>query len=351
MTGDRHVRFRESRRVKTPPATQPGRERAPSEGTEPEAVRRAATNGLGREQVAEIQRARILGAMAEVTVELGAGNVTVSHVVARSGVSRRTFYELFQDREDCFLAALDGAVERIATRVGPVFAVPGRWRERIRASLTALLEFLDFEPVLGRLVIVETLGAGAVVLERRSLALAQMIAAVDGGRGESKRGGPLPLTAEGVVGAVFSVVHTRMLQREPAPLIGLVGPLMSMIVLPYLGSAAARRELELPIPKSRRDGTSSTGNPLKDLEMRLTYRTVRVLMAIGTQPGVSNRRVADASGVTDQGQISKLLARLEHLGLIENSGFGQAKGESNSWCLTPRGKELEQAISAQTERH
>jgi DNA-binding MarR family transcriptional regulator len=85
--------------------------------------------------------------------------------------------------------------------------------------------------------------------------------------------------------------------------------------------------------------------------MRLTYRTVRVLMAIGAQPGVSNRRVADAAGVSDQGQISKLLARLHHLGLIENNGFGQAKGESNSWYLTERGSEIEAAIREQTERH
>ena len=71
---------------------------------------RPGRNGIGAEHVAEIQRARILAAMVDVVAERGAANVTVARVVTRSGVSRRTFYELFEDREDCFLAAFDQAV-------------------------------------------------------------------------------------------------------------------------------------------------------------------------------------------------------------------------------------------------
>jgi AcrR family transcriptional regulator len=67
---------------------------------------------LGRERVTEIQRARILGAMVKESAERGAGNVTVAHVVERAGVSRRTFYELYSDREACFLAAFDDGVSR-----------------------------------------------------------------------------------------------------------------------------------------------------------------------------------------------------------------------------------------------
>jgi AcrR family transcriptional regulator/DNA-binding MarR family transcriptional regulator len=339
-----------------------GRERAPSEGAASDGLT-GADSGLGREQVSDIQRARILSAMVEVTAERGAGNVTVAHVVARSGVSRRTFYELFEDREDCFLAAFDDAIEKIAARVVPAYEREGSWHEKIRAGLTALLELLDYQLGIGRLVMVETLGAGPKALERRRRVLAQVITAVDEGANEVKRGdGPPPLAAEGVVGAVLSVVHSRMLEypkgipkghtagRAPKPLVDLVNPLMAMVVLPYLGPVAARGELDRPTPAHNGTRRGNTGNPLKDLEMRLTYRTVRVLMAIGSHPGVSNRRVGDAAGISDQGQISKLLARLQHLGLIENAGFGQAKGESNSWHLTLRGQEIEQAIREQTER-
>jgi AcrR family transcriptional regulator/DNA-binding MarR family transcriptional regulator len=304
---------------------------------------------IGHEQVSDIQRARILSAMVDIAAERGVGNVTVGHVVSRSGVSRRTFYELFDDREECFLAALDNAVKRVATVVVPVYEEPGTWQGKIRAALAALLEQLDHAPGVGRLLVVETLGAGPKALERRQNVLVQIFNVVDRGRAEAKKGhGPPPLAAEGLVGAVLSIIHTRMVDEDSPPLVELTSALTSMIVLPYLGPAAARKELQRPAPKGAGKRRGNAGNPLKDLEMRLTYRTVRVLMAVGAHPGVSNRRVADAAGVSDQGQISKLLARLDSLGLIENSGFGQAKGESNSWFLTGRGREIEAAIREQT---
>jgi AcrR family transcriptional regulator len=326
-------------------------------------------DGLDRAHVQEIQRARMLAAMVDVVAERGASNVTVAHVVARSGVSRRTFYELFSDREDCFLAAFDDGIARIASEVIPAYEYPGRtqrahgWREKIRAALTALLEILDYEPGIGRLVIVETLGAGPKALERRSRVLAQVITAVDAGRSEGKKGdGPPPLTAEGVVGGVFSLIHSRLLEGRDGPLVGLVNPLMSMIVLPYLGPAAARRELTLPgtpfgaqaggrpVPKAPARPRPVNGDPLRDLGMRLTYRTVRVLMAVASNPGSSNRTVADGAGIKDQGQISKLLVRLQGLGLIENTGEGSARGGPNAWRLTEKGREVHGAVTEKSTR-
>jgi hypothetical protein len=82
--------------------------------------------------------------------------------------------------------------------------------------------------------------------------------------------------------------------------------------------------------------------------MRLTYRTVRVLMAVAAQPGGSNRQVADESGIGDQGQISKLLARLHGLGLIENTGAGSVRGAPNSWVLTAKGWDVQGALARET---
>jgi AcrR family transcriptional regulator/DNA-binding MarR family transcriptional regulator len=312
--------------------------------------------GLGREHVSDIQRARMILAMVDVVGERGVGNATVAHVVARSGVSRRTFYESFVDREDCFLAAFDDVIGKIAASVIPAYESQRKWTEKIRAALTVLLEFLEYDPGMGRLVIVDALGAGPRALEHRSRVLERIIMAVDEGRDELKRGeDPPPLAGEGVVGAVLSVIHTRMLSpggdaARSQPLIELTGALMGMIVLPYLGPAAARRELARPVPARNGKRAANTGSPLNDLDMRLTYRTVRVLMAIGSHPGVSNKRIGDAAGISDQGQTSKLLARLQHLGLIENAGFGQAKGESNAWHLSPRGQQIETAIREQANR-
>ncbi|MGA2452177.1 MAG: helix-turn-helix domain-containing protein [Solirubrobacteraceae bacterium] len=78
--------------------------------------------------------------------------------------------------------------------------------------------------------------------------------------------------------------------------------------------------------------------------MRLTYRTVRVLVAIAAQPGLSNSQISQRAGITDQGQISRLLSRLARLQLIENTGQGQRKGAANAWRLTRRGEAVERTI-------
>jgi AcrR family transcriptional regulator len=308
---------------------------------------------VGRDRVADIQRARILAGLVEVVGEHGAGNVTVAHIVARSSVSRRTFYELFEDREDCFLAAFDETVRRIAESVIPAYEQSSRWVEKMRSGLVALLGFLQDDPTAGRLVIVEALGAGTNALEHRRRILAQVIAAVDAGRDEARSSdGPSPMVAEGIVGGVLAVLHSRLIEGESASLLELTGPLMSMIVSPYLGSGAARKELARPAPAPHaKPHTTPNTDPLRELQMRLTYRTVRVLIAVAELsqqgPNPSNRQVGQAAGMTDQGQTSKLLSRLHRLDLIQNTGAGPTKGAPNAWTLTPKGAEVERALAVQ----
>jgi len=302
--------------------------------------------GLAREHVTDIQRARILSAMVEVVCERGAGGVSVAHVVERAGVSRRTFYEVFDDREDCFLAAFDEALLRVAGCVLPVYEAPLKWRERIRASLVEFLSFLDGDPGAGRLLVVETLGAGHRALARRKNVLAQIIEAIDEGRAEAKTSSESsPLTGEGVIGAVLAVISGRIVESDPRPLVELTNPLMSMIVLPYLGAAAARRELDRPVPKASQHVVRATHDPLRDIEMRLTYRTVRVLVGLHDHPGASNRQVGDVAGIPDQGQVSKLLTRLTRLGLIRNTvGGAPGRGAPNAWMLTAKGQEVQDSL-------
>jgi DNA-binding MarR family transcriptional regulator len=125
-----------------------------------------------------------------------------------------------------------------------------------------------------------------------------------------------------------------------------------MLVLPYLGPAAARRELRRAVPSIPNGVGTVALDPLRDLDMRLTYRTVRVLLAIGSQDGrgshPSNRQVADEAGIRDQGQVSKLLSRLQQLGLIRNAGTPTVKGEPNAWELTAKGAQVREAISIES---
>jgi AcrR family transcriptional regulator/DNA-binding MarR family transcriptional regulator len=312
------------------------------------AAARQRLGAQGREHVLEVQRQRLLAALADVVAERGLARVTVAHIVARSNVSRRTFYELFEDREVCFLAAFDHAIAQASMTVIPAFAGERGWRERVRAGLTAILAFLDDRPGLGALLVVDALGAGPQALARRAAVLAQLIETVDAGRGERKPAQELPpLTAEGTVGAVLSIVHARLLERNSQPLIELLNPLSSIVVLPYLGAAAARRELTRPTPKAGGPPRRSQTDLLEDLDMRLTYRTVRVLTAIAVQPRASNRRIAELAGVTDQGQISKLLARLSALGLVLNTAVPR-KGQPNTWTLTAKGTAVERALGLHT---
>jgi AcrR family transcriptional regulator len=313
--------------------------------------RSPAPNGLGRQgaHVVEMQRRRLLRAFVELVSEQGLRGAGIGPMCKRAGVSRRTFYEVFADHDACVLAALEEALWRICKCVLPAYEGERKWSARIRAGLLILLECFDAEPGLARLCVIETLRAAPEVSARRKQVLDTLASAVDEGRRESKRGDALPpLTAQGVVGGALSVIHARLLEEPHAPLIELAGPLMAMIVHPYLGPAAARRELDRPAPRRPNTIAHGPGDPFKDLPIRFTYRTALVLATIAAEGGrgcyPSNRHIADTAGIADDGQTSRLLRRLQGVGLIENHGVGHAKGEANAWALTPRGRAVQEAI-------
>ena len=296
--------------------------------------------------------------MAEAMAERSAsgGVVTMVEVATRAGVSSAVCPGLFVDRETCLLEAFELGVERASAQMVPAFAAELRWLDAIKAGLAAFLRFLEDEPVLGGLIVFHSLGGGPQVLRRRMHVLGTIAAAVDRGREEVPPGKHRPSTviAEGVVGAVLAIVQNRMLaeaeeRREQGPLIGLFGSLTSMIVLPYLGATVARRELSRPAPRPRlgagRLSPDGTVSPELDTSVRLTYRTARVLRAIADYPGASNREVAERAGIVDQGQVSKLLSRLEARELIVKMGEGRTRGAPNSWRLSERGELVLKAAS------
>ena len=313
-----------------------------------------------RVQVSEMQRARLLSAAVVSVEELGWSGASVAHITARARVSRRTFYDLFENREDCLLAVLDEVVGRVERELTEACLSGLSWRERVRTGLWMILCFLDREPVLARVCVVQALQGGPRVLVRRERILARLAEALDEGRdGENARACP-PVTAEGLVGAVFSIVYARLTRPVREPLVGLMGELMGMLVLPYAGPAVARREQDRPVPPVPApvtgvpdDATESVRieqDPLRGVPMRLTYRTARVLETIAERPGINNRVVGELAGVPDQGQISKLLARLERLGLAANTGDGHSKGESNAWSLTALGERVTAHLGADAHR-
>jgi AcrR family transcriptional regulator len=283
--------------------------------------------------------------MAQAISERGP-SATALDVIARAGVSAGLFHETFPDREACLLAAVELGVQRARKDVLGAYEAESRWLDAIKAGLAAFLAFVEREPALGRLLVVYSTSGGEQVLRRRVEVLAVLAAAVDLGRleGPADRQQLPAVIAEGVVGAVLAVLQNRLLADANAKVIDLFGSLVSIIVLPYLGAGAARRELTRPVPRIRIGAgiEPPEGEHFEDqgAGVRLTYRTTRTLRAIADYPGASNREVADRAGIVDQGQVSKLLNRLQADGLIAKTGAARTRGAPNSWRLTERGELL-----------
>ncbi len=323
-----------------------------------ESARRAGrvpARGMSRRRVAEIQRSRLLAAAVGVFDESGFLDASVELIVTRAHVSRRTFYELFENREGCLLALVEDLGARIEAELAAQELAGTAWLERVRGGLWAILSLLDRDPAPARVCVVQGPRGGTAVQERREQLLRGLAAVLDEGRLLQARGARCtPLTAEGLVAAALGIVYGRLRCGGRASLCALQGELMAMIALPYLGPAAAARELAraAPRPPRERAARASDGRSLeRDLAaipMRLTYRTVRVLEAVAREPRVSNRAIADAAEIADQGQVSKLLRRLEGLGLLVNSGEGHAKGAPNAWRLSPLGERLAARLGVDT---
>ena len=305
--------------------------------------------------VSELQRARLLSATFALVGERGYEGVSARSVSERAGVSNRTFYQAFSDREDCFLAAFDHAIGGLEPELSVAWESEREWSAQVRVGLAVLLETLDREPAVRRLLFVEALAAGPRVLARRARVLQQLAGVLDEGPASAESvTGPLSnpagatLTAEGVVGATFGVIHARLLDATPEPLIGLLKPLMGMIVLPFCGSAAAGRELELPapeLPAVRRRKGGPLGPPLgsaSPVDYRLTVRAQMALAAVAARPGLNNREVSEIIGLSDQGQISRMMKRLAEQGLVENTQ-AHAKRLARAWRLTADGEALIEA--------
>jgi AcrR family transcriptional regulator len=322
---------------------------------------RTADRELQSEQLLEIQCSRLIAGAVHAIDELGYAQATVGQITRRASVSRRTFYELFADREACLVAVLESVVGAIAAELAAAGLEDVTWRERVRRGLATILACFDREPALARVCVVQALRGGPDVLRRREEVLARVAAVIDEGRAAGPREAECSrLTAEGLVGAAFGIVYARLLREEREPLTGLLGELMGMVVLPYLGPAAARREQARPAtaraPMAAAGGGvvggTMLGSPLRGVPVRLTYRTARVLESVAElqarENGASNRLVAERAGVNDQGQISKHLRRLERAGLLANTGSGHARGEPNAWTLTARGEQVARSIRAHT---
>ncbi|MEU4344566.1 TetR/AcrR family transcriptional regulator [Nocardia sp. NPDC023852] len=183
-------------------------------------------HGIAPEDVVAAQRGRMLVAMIEAAAAKGYAAATVADVLNRAEVSRMTFYQHFANKEACFLAAYDLAVEIVMTRTAAALGA-GAPLERIARALDAYFSTLAQEPEVAKVFLVEVYAAGTAVLERRLATQAVVVdrfAAVLGATRTDPR-----LVSEAVIGAVVSLATNRIVTGDCAALPGLREPLMSLI--------------------------------------------------------------------------------------------------------------------------
>jgi AcrR family transcriptional regulator len=181
-------------------------------------------------------RQRILVAMAEVVAKRGYQGTTIEHIVKRAGVSRATFYEHFENREDCLLAGFADAAVELQRRMEAAAAKAPAWPERVRAALTAFLDYSAANPAIARTCIVESVTAGPVAMEHYERALQTFVPLFRQGRETEEATGELPDDLEDlIIGGLVWMVHQRLLRNEIDEIRGLLPTMLEFALVPYLG--------------------------------------------------------------------------------------------------------------------
>lgn len=201
-------------------------------------------HGLPREFVVHNQRERLIAGLAEAVAENGYASTTIAHITRHAAVSRRTFYEHFSSKDECFVSAYDSVMEQLRERVDAAYREQEEWPQAVRAGIAAMLAFLVAEPNLARLSMVEALVAGPVVVERYDSAIRSLVPYLEAGR-EGRSPEVLdrlsPTTEEALVGGMVSLVSRRIIAGQTAELEQLLPDLVEFALTPYLGTAAAAK--------------------------------------------------------------------------------------------------------------
>jgi AcrR family transcriptional regulator len=201
-------------------------------------------HGLPREFVVHNQRERLNAALAEAVAENGYASTTIAHITRHAAVSRRTFYEHFGSKDECFVAAYDTVMAELRELVGNAYDAEDDWAHAVRAGIATMLDFLAAQPSLARLCMVESLVAGPLVVERYDAAIDSLIPYLEAGR-DGRSAEVLsrlsPTTEEALVGGIVSLISRRIFAGRVDELEGLLPDLVEFALTPYLGGAEAAK--------------------------------------------------------------------------------------------------------------
>jgi len=192
-------------------------------------------HSLTRDVVLASQRGRLLDAMAEAVAEHSYGATTIAHVVSHAGVSRKTFYEHFRDKEHCFLAMYDTGIAFVVGRLTEALEAAEDPRERLVEGLRTFLTVLSEEPAFCRSIVLEVYAAGPAGLARRRAVLQVFAGRYIEVNRQARESDPEiePLQGDvalGVVGAILELVSTRVEEGRTSELAELTEPLSEFVV-------------------------------------------------------------------------------------------------------------------------
>jgi AcrR family transcriptional regulator len=185
---------------------------------------------------------RILQGMLEAVGTHGYERTTVQDAITMAGVYRQAFYDSFDDKEDCYLQALDAGSAWVELAMREAAAGETTWRGHLRGALTGLLRFLDEQPAVGRALLVEVHAAGPRAVGKRTEAMTRASTMMDLAREESDDSAPA-ISAEAVVAGILAVLHARLAAEQTGDYLRLLPELMYLAVLPYFGAEAASAEM------------------------------------------------------------------------------------------------------------
>lgn len=198
----------------------------------------------------ETRRDAIVEAMIRVAGSKGYLATSVADVLAEAGASRTTFYKHFENKQECFLAAYDLAVERILGVAEAACEGRRRWRDRARSGLVAVVELLASDPALARTAIVEVATAGAEARRRHWVTMGRLADLLEPDQPRQQPELP-PNTALMAVGAVIGLILDELRGDRPANLLQILPELEFALLVPYLGPQVAAEALAAATSASR----------------------------------------------------------------------------------------------------
>jgi AcrR family transcriptional regulator len=299
------------------------------------------------------QRVRLLNGMLMVAAEEGYGQASVERVLRRVVISRRTFYDMFADRDEMFVCLLEPAFGRVCdvARAGYEAGAAAGWADGIRRAVVNVLIAFEAEPHLARVCVVESLAAGPEARRVRAWALAPLVELIELGQRDPRCLSGVPdVSGAGVLGCAQELLHGHYRRDGSGEELGrLARQITYLIVSPFLGVRVGRAhadraacDIDAALP-ALADQHADVPDEIDGLTLTDLQR--EALAYVSASPGCSRREVGRSLEIPTDAQAARLLRILGARGLA----MSEPRGSAYTWTITPLGEAALRALERAAE--